>query len=89
MHASQSVKEAANRQNAEQIKPSPETGRWQPAGLTDVVQDAKAPVKLLAAQGILTYCITPTLPYYLYADEWELFVLAASLTSASLSKISF
>ena len=37
----------------------------------------------------MTYIATPTLPYHLYADEWELLVLTASLTSASLSKNKF
>ena len=44
---------------------------------------------MLAAQGILTYCTTRTLPYHPYADECELLVLPALLTSVSLSKISF
>ncbi len=39
-----------------------------------------------ATQGILTYCTNRTLPYHLYADESGLLVLAALLTSASLSK---
>ena len=38
---------------------------------------------MLAAQGILTYGTTPTLPYHLYADEWELLVLPAPLTSVA------
>ena len=41
---------------------------------------------MLAPQG-LTYYTTRTLPYYLYADECELFVLPPSLTSAHISKI--
>ena len=45
--------------------------------------------KMLAAQGVLTYCATRPLPYHLYADECELLVLTALLTSARLSKISF
>ena len=44
---------------------------------------------MLAAQGILTYGATPTLPYSKYADEWELLVLTAPLTSFSLSKKQF
>ena len=43
-------------------------------------------VKNLAAQDILTYCTTRILPYHLYADGFELFVLTALLTSGSLSK---
>ena len=46
-------------------------------------------VKKLAAQGILTYSINRTLPYHLYADEFDLFVFGASLPSASLSKNEF
>ncbi len=38
--------------------------------------------KKLATQGILTYCATRTLPYHLYANECELLVLTAPLTSA-------
>ena len=45
--------------------------------------------KMLALQGILTYCAIRPLPYHLYADEGGLLVLSAPLTSASLSKISF
>ena len=45
--------------------------------------------KKLAAQGFLTYCTTRTLPYHLYADECELLVLTALLTSGSLSKNKF
>jgi len=45
--------------------------------------------KVLATQGILTYCATPTLPYHLYADEWESLVLTAFVTSASLPKNFF
>ncbi len=44
---------------------------------------------MLAAQGILTYCATRSLPYHLYADECALLVLAAPLTSGSLSKLVF
>ena len=44
---------------------------------------------MLAAQGILTYFATRTLPYHLYADACELLILSAPLTSASLSKKSF
>ena len=44
---------------------------------------------MLAMQGILTYCTTRTLPYHLYADECELFVLTAPLTSVRLSKEFF
>ncbi len=40
-------------------------------------------------QGILTYCATPTLPYHLYADEWELLVLPAPLPSVRVSKKEF
>ena len=45
--------------------------------------------KTLAAQGILTYCATRPLPYHLYADEGELLVFGAPLTSGSLSKKEF
>jgi len=45
--------------------------------------------KVLATQGILTYCTTPTLPYHLYADEWELLVLTAFVTSATGDKNKF
>ena len=38
-------------------------------------------VNPLATQDILTYCTTRLLPYYLYADEGELFVFDASLPS--------
>ncbi len=41
---------------------------------------------MLATQGILTYCTTRTLTYYLYADACELLVLTTPLTSVSLSK---
>lgn len=44
---------------------------------------------MLAPQSILTYCTTRTLPYYLYADECELFVLPPPLTSARILKILF
>ena len=46
-------------------------------------------VKVLASQGILTYCTMRTLPYQLYADECALFVLTAPLNSDSLSKSFF
>ena len=46
-------------------------------------------VKQLATQGILTYCTTRSLPYHLYADGSELFVLMALVTSVSLSKKIF
>ena len=58
--------------------------RWQKSLIFD-----GCGVKKLAAQGILTYCTTRTLPYHLYADECELFVLTAPLTSVSLSKRGF
>ena len=45
--------------------------------------------KKLAAQGFLTYCTTRSLPYHLYADGSELFVLVALVTSFSLSKNKF
>ena len=45
--------------------------------------------KKLAAQGFLTYCTTRSLPYHLYADGSELFVLMALVTSVSLSKNKF
>lgn len=38
--------------------------------------------KQLALQGVLTYCTTRTLPYYLYADECALLVLTAPMTCA-------
>jgi len=44
---------------------------------------------MLAAQGILTYCVTRPLPYHLYADESALLVLPTFVTSSSLSKTSF
>ena len=44
---------------------------------------------MLAAQGILTYCTTDPLPYHLYADECQLFVLPAFVTSVRLSKMCF
>jgi len=44
---------------------------------------------MLAAQGILTYCVTRPLPYHLYADEGALLVLPTFVTSASLSKTGF
>jgi len=44
-------------------------------------------IKNLAVQGILTYYTTRLLPYHLYADEGELLVFGASLTSGSLAKI--
>ena len=44
---------------------------------------------MLAAQGILTYFPTRTLPYHLYADACELLVLSAPLTSVSRSKKNF
>ena len=45
--------------------------------------------KKLAAQGVLTCCATRPLTYHLYADEGELLVFDASMTSVSLSKIFF
>ena len=36
----------------------------------------------LATQYILTYCTNRTLTYHLYADECDLFVFGASLTSS-------
>ena len=38
---------------------------------------------------VLTYCATRPLPYHLYADECELLVLTALVTSDSLSKNKF
>ena len=58
--------------------------RWQKSLIFD-----GCGVKKLATQGILTYCTTRTLPYHLYADECELLVLTAPLTSVSLSKKIF
>ena len=58
--------------------------RWQKSLIFD-----GCGVKKLAPQGILTYCATRTLPYRLYADECELLVLAAPLTSASFVKKDF
>ncbi len=58
--------------------------RWQKSLIFD-----GCGVKKLAAQGIFTYCATRTLPYHLYADECELLVLSAPLTSVSLSKKVF
>ena len=58
-------------------------GRWHSAAVTDEV------LQKLAKQGLLTYCTTRSLPYHLYADGSELFVLTALVTSASLSKNLF
>ncbi|MBO5952729.1 MAG: hypothetical protein J6Q53_01165 [Oscillospiraceae bacterium] len=44
---------------------------------------------MLAAQGILTYCANGQTTVPMYADADRLLVVAPSLTSASLSKISF
>ena len=46
-------------------------------------------LRFLATQDILTYCTNRPLPYHLYADEGGLLVFGASLTSGSLSKITF
>ena len=54
-------------------------------GNTNLCFFDKQEVKKLAAQGFLTYCTTRSLPYHQYADGSELLVLAAPLTSVSLS----
>jgi len=84
----QSVKKAANRQNASFVL---DDWRYLFVGVGALTTrlDNDILYKKLALQGILTYCATRPLPYHLYADEGALLVLPAPLTSVSLSKTSF
>ena len=85
----QRVKEPANRQNALFIRQQFQRLPCVKGAFKNLLSFDRGIVKMLAAQGVLTYCANRTLPYHLYADGSGLLVLTAPLTSASLSKITF
>ncbi len=85
----QSVEKPPNRQNARSHSKRTAQSLLPGEKVSKILIFDGCGAKVLAAQGILTYCTKRNLPYHLYADGCVLFVFGAFLASASLSKRLF